>query len=150
MNSAHKYFNTAKSNLILVLILTLNGYSFYASASDMTDGTNTSSNFEINATIMEIDWEKGSMVVAEKIISLPHITQNGNKEWLTETVDTAGQAISITSLKRRDRIIVNGKESESVGMKAEKITLVATEKNGTRSNSTLPSRIYHENGVWKN
>lgn len=146
-------FNNIKIVFVFVLFaccLFLSDDSFAASTKDQSEKTDTSSSFELRALIMEIDLEKGFIVIAEQEIELPQAMQNGKKEWLTKVVDSNGQTLSMTSLKRRDRVLVTGTASIEKGMKAEQITLLASKEAERKDAKQSSSQIYQQNGVWKN
>ncbi len=150
MNSSQICFKGLTWRYALVIWFLCISLTFSVNAEEQANATGTASKFELNASIMEINLENNFIVVAEKKISLPYSTKNEQKEWHTAVITADGQSISMTSLKRRDRIMVTGTESTTQGMKAEKITLLDAEKSPIPSAKKQPAKIYQENGVWKN
>lgn len=150
MNSSQINCKVLTWRYALVIWFLCISLTFSVNAEEQTNETSNASKFDLNASIMEINLENNFIVVAEKKISLPYSTKNGEKEWHTLVITADGQSIHMTSLKRRYRVIVTGTESITQGMKAEQITLLDAEKSPIPSAEQQPSKIYQENGVWKN
>jgi len=150
MNSSQIIFEGLTWRYAFVVWVLSIGLVFSVNAEEQPNETSNSTKFELNASIMEINFENNFIVVAEKEISLPYSKKNGEKEWHTLVITTDGLSIPMTSLRRRDRVIVTGTESTTQGIKAEKITLLDAEQAPTPSAKQQPSKIYQENGVWKN
>jgi hypothetical protein len=130
----------------------------YTMASDAAGkGEKTS----LEGRIMMVDLEQDYLVVSEKNILLHSQIENGTKKWNTNIVDENGKEMPPSSLRERDRVVVEGtvlvptSETEAGTIDADKITVETNkgEKDTIKKHeesSPAGSPVYNSNGVWKN
>ncbi len=116
----------------------------------------SSSHFELNAKIMEIDLSNDIIIIAEKTIYLPSTMQNKEKQWQTILVDSQGQLMAIKNLKPLDSVLVEGVTNANGNMEAHKITFISSDKKvevKEVQNVEImqpATQIRKKNGTWTN
>jgi len=130
----------------------------FSMAKELASITYEESPFPLRATVMEIDLENNSIIVAEKYIHLLSSIQNGEKKWVTRFLDADYQSISPETLQIRDRVIVEGRLTENGTLEAVGITLRPPDNRARKTTITpevekpknAPYTIRKVNGVWVN
>jgi len=116
---------------------------------------------ELKAPIMEIDLDKGTMVVAEQEVLLLSQVVDGKRVWKTSFLDDNSNTIAVGDFRKRDRVLVRGEKNSSGAIEAREIIKLSAQtpakeksndlKSGDHNfNKPLPPEIRLEGGVWKN
>jgi len=80
--------------------------------------------FKLQAKVMAIDLIRDLAIIAEKEFELlSHYDGNGKKVWNTRFLDKKGNQISPDQIKKRDRVLVHGKNDNGTII-AEEIILL--------------------------
>lgn len=116
---------------------------------------------ELQAPIMEIDLDNGTMVVAEQDVHLLSQVVDGKKVWKTSLLDDKGNALSVKDFKKRDRVLVRGEKNSAGAIDALEIVKLSAQtpakekpqsqgSGDSNFSKPLPPEIRLEGGVWKN
>ena len=89
--------------LILLWPLMSAAASKHISGSDLDDADL----IEFSSHIMSVDYEKGLLVVAEKVVMIVDLLIGG-EQFTTQLTDPEGEVISIDSLHKGQQILVQG------------------------------------------
>ncbi|WP_289022553.1 hypothetical protein [Desulfobacter postgatei] len=106
-------------SLAVFALLLLKGMCGMGIAAD-----NESVFFELNAKVMDIDPIRGLAIIAEKEFKLiSHYDEKGKKTWDTLFLDKEGNQITPDQIKKRDRVLVRGKNDNGTIIAREIILL---------------------------
>lgn len=106
-------------SLAVFALLLLNGMCGMGIATD-----NESVFFELKAKVMDIDPIRNLAIIAEKKFKLmSHYDEKGKKIWDTLFLDKEGNQITPDQIKKRDRVLVRGKNDNGTIIAREIILL---------------------------
>lgn len=105
--------------IFALLFLNLNGMCGMAIAADNESGV-----FQLTAKVMSIDLVSNMAMIAEKEFKLLfHYDKNGEKIWDTRFLNKEGNQITPDQIKKRDRVLVRGKNENGTLIAKEIILL---------------------------
>ncbi len=123
-----------------------------ASFSKEGEGTrgNVKRTFLLNADIMNIDLEKNSIIVSEKVIRLLVKDNNGMKEWETVFRTGSGALLDPKDLKEGDDVVVRGVEEKDGTLVAIEIMLKSELSGAAKEEASAKAVRENEQKAEKN